>query len=580
MRRLNSTTGHSTLARRRSKHWLCLTLHFIFQMSPILTTMGELAGIQPEDGSEAFQGIRRSIQNNYPEDWENWKVLNYSYEELFGPQISSTIEGKLRFCIPTADMVEAFQPDTTKGISERAFRAIRKTLITWPLGRALLYSPHSIVEKTHKYSYKEFMATVKFLKPNLSNRLDTNEKLSEGNSPNSLAQKRPHEKTHDYPVETTPRKRVPEQGSNDHLLASVFQQQTELLNKLLEMSAQQNKTMVKIHSSLIRETPDLQEPDLNESFESQPDSTQDDEIEEGERSTSAVPSNEIDVLKEEISAAQRRLAILQEVEDNPTTSSYNFIPRIEHAEGKYSKANPILAKQAEECQSFGKEDWNTIRYSTVQKQFQSTPVFRDLKVNNYLLRVTPNWSSVKNLEKMDLVLGAVTNGLLQQRQTFQDLCDSLPHDIQQRVGKDFLAHDSKFRKNSDNLLQYVCGRRTEIIQKRRDVYKIKNKALNDMVQEVPPSSTHLFAEPDFSTLVQEQGGIHKLFPPRAQGSKSHNTQRIRTTQSQGRITKITRPNQRPYKSAPTGGKYHNPKQNERKPNQSQNKGKGPFHKRA
>ncbi|KOB67695.1 Fat-like cadherin-related tumor suppressor-like protein [Operophtera brumata] len=143
--------------------------------------------------------------------------------------------------------------------------------------------------------------------------------------------------------------------------------------------------------------------------------------------------------------------------------------------------DPILAQQGTDCQRLGTDTWKNIRYSEVQKQFQATPTFSALKVNNLFAGITPNWTSVALLEKMDLILGAITNGLLQQRKIFENLCDELPQDFKQRVGQEFLASNSKFRINSDALLQYVCGRRAEVLQQMRHTFKVKNKAFHEIM---------------------------------------------------------------------------------------------------
>jgi hypothetical protein len=171
-----------------------------------------------------------------------------------------------------------------------------------------------------------------------------------------------------------------------------------------------------------------------------------------------------------------------------------------------------LVKQGRECQRFNSESWQNIRYAEVQKTFQATPTFTSLKVNGNLATVTPSWQLVFVLEKMDLCLAATTHGLLQQRQTFQNIYKNAPAAVKSHISKYFLASESTFRKTSDSLLQYVCGRRAEVIQHRRGIYKTHNKTLNDLLHGIPPSETHLFAEPQLSEFVKEQGGVYKLFP--------------------------------------------------------------------
>lgn len=83
--------------------------------------------------------------------------------------------------------------------------------------------------------------------------------------------------------------------------------------------------------------------------------------------------------------------------------------------------------------------------------------------------MTPAWQLVSVLEKMDMCLGAITHGLLQQRQTFQDIYENAPASVKAYISKKFLDSDSTFRKTSDSLLQYTCGKRAEAIQQRRGI---------------------------------------------------------------------------------------------------------------
>lgn len=114
-----------------------------------------------------------------------------------------------------------------------------------------------------------------------------------------------------------------------------------------------------------------------------------------------------------------------------------------------------------------------------------------------------------------MTLGALTYGLLLQRKAFEEACTKLEAKAKQEIQKHFLDSNSEFRKISDNLLQYTCGRRAEVIQTRRDTYKCPNKVLNDVLHEIPPSDTHLFCEEKLNEAIKEQGGAYKFFPKKA-----------------------------------------------------------------
>lgn len=134
------------------------------------TLMGSLCShpVSQEDHL-IYQRLVESLESNYPTDWKSWEVENLSYTDLFGRSISSKMEAKLRFAIPTAELTNIFSPDDFN-LSETKYRSIKRKLLEWPLGRAILYAPHNVIERVHVKSYDQFMATVKVLKPSLTSR--------------------------------------------------------------------------------------------------------------------------------------------------------------------------------------------------------------------------------------------------------------------------------------------------------------------------------------------------------------------------------------------------------------------------
>jgi hypothetical protein len=562
--------------------------------------MGEFALIVPEDEDkkEAFFAIVCSVRKHYPAGWEQWQIIDYTCEDLFGGEISPNTDSKMRFGLPTKDLVRAFYPNA-RDLPERCYRHIRKMVLNWPLGRALLYAPHSIVEKIHAPSYKEFMSVIRELRAQglLTNRERTSRLLSdETNSPQpvgstplgSRSRKRVAEERtssvsvsskrslHERGGSPSPKHNLVNQGSDDHLMAAVFQQQMDLFNKMLEMQSEQNKKITVLQQ---RQEPAFVNRDLNVSYESVPDSTEEEDgTDVSQRSpvvTNYQPMLIPDSGETEVYATTAADRAYQSNATTNASTGFSFKPHTVEAETKYSKADPLLAQQAKDCQRLGTESWQNIRYKDVQKQFQATPVFSALKVNNQLAGSTPNWTSVTVLERYDLTLGAITNGLLQQRKIFEELCENLPSELKQKVGEEFLATNSSFRKSSDALLQYVCGRRAEVIQQRRDTYKIKNKVLHEVIHSIPPSETHLFKEPELSQTVKDQGGIHKFFPfkkPYARTAKPNYKNDYRDRKSHSQFRKA--PNKYSNKTF-SGGFKKGPISSDKPEKRGQNKWKGP-----
>jgi hypothetical protein len=453
------------------------------------STMGALAEWSPPAEEETFyKNIIRILDELYPEDWREWVVNTPTYKDLFGERISSDSECRLRFAVPTELLAKAHSDESS--LSERRYKRIKRVLLTWPLGRALIYVPLNIMAKIHPVrAFNKFSEIIPVLKPQLISRHEASKRLktNEGDSASccsitTRASKRSHSPD---PVIVTKEPKV-----EDYMA-----RQSILMEKLCEMVQTTNENM----NTILRMERRPLSP-ASSQFSSHVSSHEGNNGSATEDDWTAPPIvNEPAAL--EVPAP---CEIIEELED--------FAPGTKESEAKISKASETYINQGISCQRFNSEGWANIRYSDVQKQFQAFPAFTSLKVNSNLATVTPNWQLVGVLEKIDLCLGAVTHGLLQQRQSFQDIYKESSSEVKTYISKKFLAGDSNFRKTSDALLQYVCGKRAEVIQQRRGLYKPSNRTLNELLHIIPPSETHLFAEPKLAEFVKEQGGTNKLFP--------------------------------------------------------------------
>lgn len=478
-------------------------------------TMNDLTLIPVhQEDRNIFERLIVIVDSNYPDHWRSWRVEDIPYTDLFGAKISPQVEAKLRFAIPTSELTSAFTPDDPT-LSEKKFRAIKRKLLDWPLGRALIYSPHSIMEKIHKGSYSEFMHTVKLIKTKLTSR-----DAASGNSPKKRRSISPSGSS----AGKTPRS---EPTTITEPQISVFEKMMQVLSyqtKAIESVAEQMSALTAKNSSSRSDSPPVE---LDQSFDSVVDSTQEDDF-EAPSLNAAPPEDQAEI-------------------SNENDTGCDFSPCTVETEPKYAKADPQLAEQGRKCQRLGEDNWKNVRYSDVQKTFHATPVFSALKVNGLLAPSTPAWTSLSQLERMDTALGAITHGLLLQRQAFQEACKKLDANSQREIQNHFLNPECNFRKLSDNLLQYTCGRRAEVIQLRRETYKSQNKALNDILHDIPPSETHLFSDQKLAEAVKDQGGAHKFFPKK--------------TSTNYKIDKKTIPptTNRSYRQQPNHGRHQNRK---------------------
>ncbi|KOB67017.1 Uncharacterized protein OBRU01_20288, partial [Operophtera brumata] len=134
------------------------------------TTLGEVAKWDPPPEQEEFyKNVIDILDGCYPQDWKSWEVSEASYEDLFGVKISSDDENRLRFAIPTVLLANAYGSLTS--FSERKYRLIKRILLNWPLGRALIYSPLATMKKIHPTdAYSGFMQNLSDIKSQLLSR--------------------------------------------------------------------------------------------------------------------------------------------------------------------------------------------------------------------------------------------------------------------------------------------------------------------------------------------------------------------------------------------------------------------------
>ncbi|KAL4718159.1 hypothetical protein ACJJTC_003374 [Scirpophaga incertulas] len=215
---------------------------------------------QDEDDVEAFQAIVSAVDEIFPTSWRSWPIHNYTFNEVFGDEVSQQINAKLRFALPLDMITKAFDPSTTS-LSERRYRIIKNKILKWPLGRALLYAPHAIMEKIHAPDYNNFINIVRELKPRFVNRHRASSQLKESSqlrdkhhpsesdvsllgSVSSGCRKRPGTST---PAKVPQSKRAaPAQNHSDALLVDALNKQVEMFNKLVSISTEQNDNLKKL----------------------------------------------------------------------------------------------------------------------------------------------------------------------------------------------------------------------------------------------------------------------------------------------------------------------------------------------
>lgn len=167
-------------------------------------------------------------------------------------------------------------------------------------------------------------------------------------------------------------------------------------------------------------------------------------------------------------------------------------------------------------QQFDSPAWKAIRYKKSLQESLASPGFTGLKVNDELCHFNKRKDYLASTEQL---LAGLSNRVLEQRhllrtglQSVLDWATTNPKDldpsslfdkISETFGPGSLSH-----KNSETTMQIICGKRSECIETRRDriLKEIKNQNLRSTLQNVPPSSEHLFSRDSLQPVIQSLGG--------------------------------------------------------------------------
>ena len=170
-------------------------------------------------------------------------------------------------------------------------------------------------------------------------------------------------------------------------------------------------------------------------------------------------------------------------------------------------------------QHFDSEEWNSVRYADVQKNYCSKPGFIELECND---EVKP-FEKCQNLLVTEKSLAAISHALIIQNEAlqkgFEDLIKWANTDsniltsksLYDKINEIFMA--GTFQKPALDALQLVCGRRADLIEQRRDAILacVKDKFIRGTLRKIPPSTQYLFENNAFSEALKNNGTVNKIF---------------------------------------------------------------------
>nr|CAH7759631.1 unnamed protein product [Callosobruchus chinensis] len=455
-------------------------------------SLGDLSSRDCGDNDKmVFERIKGLIEVTLPEGWKNWKVIDWSKEELLGKSIDHKVLNKIRFALPTLEMVKAFYPEAST-VGEKTYRNIKLTLLNWDICRALIMGPHHLAARLRGSSSQVelFNKAVEVMKPSLLSR----EQVSEALSTDAESQRSPRRK----------RSHSTSSGSSALTSASeeiVPQTVTRRKRKWRKSSTDQDEASTESRLNRL----------------------------EGmiEGLIQAVSSNKENRSSEDVTswrAPSPCFSFQVGNEQNPNVEAQDwdiFSPITKESEPAIPRADPLIEKQGLKCQRFGEASWNKIRYNETQKKLHASPVFGSLRVNPILSHNAQPSGSRETLAKCDLALGTIVHGLLLQRSRIQESLKKVAEEHPESAEslRKLLEVDSEFRVISDDLLQYTCGKRAEIIEARRRLYEPMSKYYRSILNEIPPSGSFLWDEEKLQDAVRSHGMSKFTSLPRRSHSK-------------------------------------------------------------
>lgn len=454
--------------------------HFPSQM----TTLGALVEVPTCD--KFLNGVKGLINSSLPEGWKQWRVLTEP-----SPANVKLDRNRLRFILPTVELVKLYKPGTTY-ISEKRFKTMKADLLSWPPGRALISSPSEFAKslRPSEEDWTNFIVRTEHLKVFVLSRSDVNRKLSSTPTSGELREQSP--KAPSYETLSTPRSASASELMLSHL-EPVTARLSALEEKLQHVSSLESKfdAFSQHMMSMSFQTPATHHPRTDVQVE-------DFSSNESENDSYSVSSN---LQSESVNQSGGGLWAPHAVsaENLVHEEEFNFDPRTVIQEPECPDPEPRIQEYLQECQQWGKDSWNRIPYKEAEKKLRHGGGFQPLLINSQLLGRGRDDGGLRQFER---IIGNVQYGVMAQRDAFSKATEtflaSAPKEARKLFIETFSSERSEFRQVSQDLVQYVCGKRSEVVSQRRNQFIPKDPSLRRALISIPPSSSHIFVEESLS----------------------------------------------------------------------------------
>lgn len=418
-----------------------------------------------------YDRVKSLIRNKLPPGWRDWAVNSLP------PPTAGLDRNRLRFALPSVDLALAWNPEC-KSISERDYKAMKVSLLSWNVGQALISHPTEFAAefRPSRDCYVDFVENIKVLKPLILSREALNKCLASRNCSRS---------SEPPPAVSTP--------ASGEIRSPDFEPLTPPLSirqvseKVVGLENKFDKFREEISALLTSALNRPRSPMDMEDFHGRsgyPPLASDDFSDSGSAYGIDSPTQPDPWGVEEDEEAL-----------GPSYDTSDFAPQTVELEPDVPDPPANLQEQLLQCQKLDRPSWCRVRYAEAENALKHGASFQPLLANFSL--GCNNKDADFNLRKIERLLGIVSFGLLAQRDAFQkarvELVQALPQ-AGPLISKLFTDELAGFKKTSTDLLQYVCGKRAEVIQDRRKLLTPADPATKRALSMIPPSASHLFNE--------------------------------------------------------------------------------------
>ncbi|XP_044597256.1 uncharacterized protein LOC123273847 [Cotesia glomerata] len=169
------------------------------------------------------------------------------------------------------------------------------------------------------------------------------------------------------------------------------------------------------------------------------------------------------------------------------------------------------------------DDWKDIRYGDTLREFSASPGFTELKVNEELCYLDKGKDYQQSTERL---LAGLANAVLTQ--DIIEWANQYPYGIgsQDLINMFILNFGEKSEtfRNSEKMLQIICGKRASYIEARREriINEAPNKQVQGALKRIPLSPEYLFGKEKLSSLITSLGVAQTWFkkPAHSSGKQS------------------------------------------------------------